>query len=453
MSGQTIIFALVSLVLLVIVLVLRRQRDSIRRLIRRMVEELDGVTGMGDEGDELGMEVDDLCGYHHEAVGVIAKDLRDLRQDRGLLQAILTSMTQSVIALDSEERVLSLNSAACELLDTNRDWAVGRCIQEILRSPALQGFVRRIFANSEYHTEEELSLPVIGVPDDDSAREFVPSNRILFARGQGLYDVHHEKIGILLVLSDITQLRRLEQVRQDFVANVSHELRTPITAIRGSVETLLDGGDHDDETTARFLAMIDRHADRLDATLEDLLCLARLDAEPKFEGKKRVAVRCVDVVNRAVEACEVAASHQGTTIHVTGDDEIQLYVDNEMMEQALINLIANAIKYSPEGGDITVGVERSGADGHVESSEGTDEIVFSVTDRGIGIPRDHHARIFERFYRVDKGRSRDVGGTGLGLSIVKHVALTHGGRVSVESEPGIGSVFRIHLPSVPGPTG
>lgn len=460
MTGQAFLFELVSLALLVVVLILRIQR---RRDLRAVQDRLDELSRLHESVDNANfnqeemttstyrVDADDLCRSILNTGQLISGELTELRQDRGLLRAILASMSQGVIALDSTERVLMLNPAGCDLLDTNEAWAMGRPIQEILRSPALQSFVQRTLTEStdtSSHTEDELSLPVVIPPDSGEAAVHPPVERIVMARGQALLDATGAKIGVLLVLSDITRLRRLEQVRQDFVANVSHELRTPITAIRGSVETLMDGSEHDRETTARFLSMIGRHADRLNDTLADLLCLARLDSEPKSETKTRDRIRGRNLAQRAIEACSVAADKQRMTIHLECEDDIYILVDEKMMEQALINLIQNAIKYSPEGGDITVFVDQTQAKDESAIPAGSEEVVFSVVDHGIGIPRDHQVRIFERFYRVDKGRSREVGGTGLGLSIVKHVALTHGGRVSVESEPGVGSTFRIHLPII-----
>lgn len=458
MDFQTFIFAFTSLGLLIAVLTLIIQK---RRGLRAALEEIEVLGAEVDEADEASREQSksekiakgktsgatfgSLDESIRSARRIIQDEILQLQQDRETLQAILTSMTQGVIALDTDERMMSLNPAAVEMLETDLAWATGRPIQEVLRSRGLQEFVSETLAAGESPTEGEITLPP-SIKMVESAEASKLSDRILIARGTGLFDGSGNRIGILIVLSDTTELRRLEQVRQDFVANVSHELRTPITAIRGSVETLLDGSQHDTESVNRFLSVIGRHADRLSATLEDLLSLARLDSETTEGEINREEVICLDLANRAAEACRVAADQRGATIQVEGKDEIRILINAGMMEKALINLIENAIKYSPENECITVHFKQTQAEDVNGTSLDAEEVVFSVEDHGIGIPREHQSRIFERFYRVDKGRSREVGGTGLGLSIVKHIALVHGGRVTVESEPGAGSTFRIHLP-------
>lgn len=459
MDFQRFIFAFTSLGLLIAVLTLIMQK---RKGLRAALEEIEALGTEVDEAGEAlrershsekvakGKASGTTFGVLDESIrsarGIMRYEIERLRQDRETLQAILTSMTQGVIALDTDERVMSLNPAAVEMLETDLKWAAGRPIQEVLRSRGLQEFVSQTLEAGESATQSEITLPP-NIQMVETAEPGELTDRILIARGTGLCDGSGKRIGILVVLNDITELRRLEQVRQDFVANVSHELRTPITAIRGSVETLLDGSEHDTESVDRFLSVIGRHADRLSATLEDLLSLARLDFGTNAGERAREWVDGRKLAERSAEACRAMAERRSATIHVTGEDEIRVFVDAGKMEKALVNLIDNAIKYNAEGGDITVRVETVGrTEVHGAGQDVTGgEVVFSVEDHGIGIPREHQARIFERFYRVDKGRSRDVGGTGLGLSIVKHVAMVHGGRVSVESEPGLGSTFRIHL--------
>ena len=244
-------------------------------------------------------------------------------------------------------------------------------------------------------------------------------------------------VGALLVLNDVTRLRRLERVRRDFVANVSHELRTPITTIKGFVETLQEGAILNPDDADRFLAIIGNHTERLNAIIEDLLALSWLEQDT---GDKilRERTRVNRVVARAVETCIGSAKKRRVGVFVKDPEPIDAVVNGPLIERAMVNLIDNAIKYSDEGGRVEVTLEQNGANWEVR-----------VADFGCGIEKRHLPRIFERFYRTDHARSRALGGTGLGLAIVKHVALLHGGNVSVESKPGEGSTFSIHLPKKP----
>jgi len=235
---------------------------------------------------------------------------------------------------------------------------------------------------------------------------------------------------------DVTRLRRLENVRSDFVANVSHELKTPITSIKGFVETLLDGAVHDPEDARRFLKIVAAQADRLNEIIEDLLTLSRLEGDTERAGISLQPGRIRDVLQAAAATCQLKATEKNVEIELTCDDGLRVEINAALLEQAVVNLVDNAVKYSPGGQTV-----------HVEAAKTPAEIVIRVRDHGCGIGPDHLPRLFERFYRVDKARSRKLGGTGLGLAIVKHIAQAHGGRVTVESVPGEGSVFSVHLPS------
>ena len=241
--------------------------------------------------------------------------------------------------------------------------------------------------------------------------------------------------GAVVVLNDVTRLKRLEAVRRDFVANVSHELKTPVTSIKGFAETLEDGALDDPETARRFVGIIVGQADRLNSIIADLLSLSTLEQR---EGESRLTLEDADiceVMRVAVEVCEPKAQAKGIGITVACAACLLPSVNMPLLEQAVVNLVDNAVKYSPEGSAVEVGL-----------TETADEVVVFVVDQGPGVPREHLPRLFERFYRVDKARSRDLGGTGLGLAIVKHIAQAHGGSVSVDSVVGRGSTFRIHVP-------
>jgi two-component system, OmpR family, phosphate regulon sensor histidine kinase PhoR len=362
-----------------------------------------------------------------EALNHMAERLNDqiemLQAQRSEQQAIHQSMSNGMLALDLEQRILSVNRAAERLLGIDGAGVRGRLLQEVLREPELHRFVADSFSDDQ-RTVGEFQLRNAATPT-------------VQAVSQPLRNPREQPVGLLVLLNDVTELRRLETIRSDFAANVSHELRTPITNIKGYVETMLDVGVHDQQQTRRFLEVINRNTARLASIIEDLLALARLE-QPGTRGtleKQRVAA------SRAVDAClaqfesEIAAKSMRIVTNLAPD--LRVWANVQLLEQALGNLISNALKYSPAGTTITIHGERLP----------TGETALAVADEGPGIPEEHRARIFERFYRVDRARSREMGGTGLGLSIVKHIALVHGGSVTVQSEVGCGSLFRIVLPS------
>ena len=233
----------------------------------------------------------------------------------------------------------------------------------------------------------------------------------------------------------MTRLKRLEMVRRDFVANVSHELRTPVTSIKGFVETLLDGAMHNPDELQRFLRIVASQTDRLTAILEDLLTLSRVEQEENGAEIVFSPGPVKNVLDAAVEVCQMKASEKNIHVEITCDSVLQVPMNAPLLEQAVINLIDNAIKYSDPGQTV-----------HVTATGSNGEVVIEIRDQGCGISREHLPRVFERFYRVDKARSRKLGGTGLGLAIVKHIAQAHNGRATVESSVGHGSTFSIRLP-------
>ncbi len=373
-----------------------------------------------------------------EAMNHMALQLEDryraVVRQRNELEAVLSSMVEGVIAVDREERIMTINQAATRLLDVAPASAIGASLQALVRSPTLHRLVAAAL-NASGPVEGEVVVRPADADGDTRDPE-----RILLATGTVLHGAAEGRIGALIVLNDVTQLRRLETVRRDFVANVSHEMRTPITAVKGAVETLLDGAEHSPQDVQRLLEMIRRHADRMFAILEDLLTLAKLDQQ---EGRPLLELAdgpVAALLSGAVEACRMLAESRRMTVCIECPPDLRLLMNRRMLEQALVNLIENAVKYSPPGGEVTVQARTSGG-----------EAVLSVIDRGEGIEPQHLSRIFERFYRVDKGRSRHVGSTGLGLSIVRHICQAHGGRVEVESHPGKGSTFRMILPRSEAP--
>jgi len=351
--------------------------------------------------------------------------LRVLRNDVNQLQALLSSMVEGVIAVDLDDRVIRFNAAAGDLLGVDPFDAVGRSLQEVIRNSALLQLISEA---------EQRDRPVVGEIVLRREREEGP--HYLQAQAAGLLDAADERIGALVVLHDITRLRKLEIIRRDFVANVSHELKTPVTAIKGFVETLLDDPDAEIEDKQRFLEILNRQANRLHALVEDLLTLARLEDETS-SGKEKLALersRVRSILLNTIEDCTPNAEARGIVLHCDCDEQLTAMAHSMLLEQAVTNLVDNAVKYSPDESNIWLSAHRQGR-----------EVFVNVRDEGPGIEPEHQARLFERFYRIDRGRSRDLGGTGLGLSIVKYIAQAHGGRVSVQSQVGRGSTFTLTL--------
>lgn len=338
-------------------------------------------------------------------------------------QAVLSSMIEGVIAVSGRGRVMSLNQAAAAMIQETAAHAEGRTVEEVIRNAELQQFVRLALDSAE-PVEDQIVL-----------HENSRSEQHLRVHGTALADEGGQKIGVLIVMNDITRLCRLEQVRSDFVANVSHELKTPVTSIKGFIETLLDGAIEKPDERRRFLEIIARQTDRLNSIIDDLLTLSRVEQQSE-EQMDTETVRVHGVLGAAVELCELKASQKDISIEIDCDEEMTVRANASLLEQAVVNLVDNAIKYSDAGGTI-----------RIKAARGEAEVLIGVHDHGCGIAKEHLPRLFERFYRVDKARSRNLGGTGLGLSIVKHIAQSHKGRVSVQSTVGKGSVFTLHLPA------
>jgi two-component system phosphate regulon sensor histidine kinase PhoR len=356
------------------------------------------------------------------------KVTRRLAQQKEELEAALGSMIESVVAVDMQQNLIGINPAAGRLMNVRPERAVGRSIHEVITSEPLRKVVADALA-AEQPIQADLEMKPS--PMSGEAEE-----RVFQAQGALLRDSAGRRIGSLIVLHDVTRLRKLEVIRRDFVANASHEIKTPVTAIKAAAETLLDGGDHDAEADLNFLQIILRQANRLQAIIEDLLSLARIEQDAETDRVVLESGAVAAVLNGAAETCGAKAAERQARLEVYCPPELRARMNAPLLEQAAVNLLENAIKYSPEKSVVRVTAERIAS-----------EVVITVKDRGVGIAPEHLTRIFERFYRTDKARSRQLGGTGLGLSIVKHIALAHGGRVTVDSAVGVGSTFRIHLPA------
>jgi two-component system phosphate regulon sensor histidine kinase PhoR len=340
---------------------------------------------------------------------------------RNQLETVLASMLEGVIAIDTEERIVSINRAAAQLFENEPSNCRDKSIQEVIRSPALQQFIRRAL-NNPHPAEEDIIV-------------YQNEERVIDVKSSPLVDAAQLQIGTLVVFNDVTQLRRLENMRRDFVANVSHEIKTPLTAIKGFVETLQQGNVEKAKEKERFLGIIQKHVDRLNAIVEDLLTLSRIEQEDDRKEIDFQQVKIEAIFQAAIQLCRPKAEEKKIRINLDCEKETSAIFDPTLIEQAVVNLLDNALKYSEPQSTVLL-----------KSHQQNSEVIISVQDHGIGIAQKHLPRLFERFYRVDKSRSRKEGGTGLGLAIVKHIAKAHGGYVAVESKIGEGSRFSIHLP-------
>jgi two-component system phosphate regulon sensor histidine kinase PhoR len=346
--------------------------------------------------------------------------LARIRRQRNELEAILSAMVEGVIVLDDSLRIKSMNAAAAQLFEVNAHAGLGKSVIQYLRNSNLADFAERTL-RSESPIEESLVI---------YNRDVVH----LQLHGSVVRGEEGKPGGVLIVLNDISRLKRLENMRKDFVANVSHELKTPITSILGFVETLSEGAVEDPDSARRFLRIIGDHTNRLSLIIEDLLSLSRLESFDRDIPRDWCTVE--EIVNRTRADTATLAHSQGIRIVDSYAGNVYAFVNQNLLEQALTNLVDNAIKYSDEGSRVSIDVTNKAG-----------VLTMAVSDAGIGIPREELDRIFERFYRVDRARSRRLGGTGLGLAIVKHIALAHGGKVEITSTLGEGSTFTISVPS------
>jgi two-component system phosphate regulon sensor histidine kinase PhoR len=381
--------------------------------------------GEGKSGQRVFTEAQDEIGALAAAFNRMSEQLdariARLEEDRQQLRTILSGMVEGVVALDPNQRILYANERATQLLGLPSQTLVGRRLWEVVRQRPLLDVVQRALDSSEPQREE------LGWNGPT-----VRSLTVHAARLPGL-----PPRGAVLVLHDTTELRRLERLRQEFVANVSHELKTPLSIIKACVETLLDGAVDDPQHRRPFLEQLDSQSNRLHALILDLLSLARIESGEELFEFQPLPVR--EVVQACLERHRPRAESKEQILEMrssAGDEELAVWADEEALEQILDNLLDNAVKYTPQGGRVSVCWRREG-----------DQVCLEVADTGIGIPESDLPRIFERFYRVDKARSRELGGTGLGLSIVKHLAQAMHGSVYAVSRPGQGTTFTIRLPA------
>ncbi|MAE63115.1 MAG: PAS domain-containing sensor histidine kinase [Phycisphaeraceae bacterium] len=417
-----LIMAVVSVVLTLVIFSRHVQRP-LRDLQATARRYASGDLGAVGRSSPEVQEVADVTDAFEDMARNLDEKIRAITRHANERQAVLASMVEGVLAVDADERIITINSAASRLLEVEPESAHGRAVVEVIRHPKLQIFVGRA-ARSDASIDDEITVHV----GDEQ--------RLLQVQGAALRDGEGHRVGVVAVLHDVSRLRQLEGIRQQFVANVSHELKTPITAIKAAIETLIDERPETD-AARRFLPLIARQSDRLHAIVEDLLTLARVEQDGDRQQFPRQTVPVLPVLRASAETCQAKADAKGVDLVVEADERLEARMNTALLEQAVVNLLDNAIMYSPDRGRIELRAARAD-DG---------EMSIEVRDHGPGIEPEHLPRLFERFYRPDRARSRDLGGTGLGLAIVKHVAQAHEGRASVDSTPGVGSVFRIHLPA------
>lgn len=420
-NARTLVWIVTAAVVVLAVLVSYAVAAHVVRPVVALGQAADAVT-VGDYRGRIYVPHRDEIGRLARSFNRMSQELdarmAQLRQSSQRQSTVLGGMTEGVIAVDDRERVLFANSAAGRLFDFSPPAIEGRRLLEVVRIHALHEAVAAVLAErrpqrleAEFETGDKLSIAIQATP--------LPGDPCP---------------GAVLVLHDMTELRRLERVRQEFVANVSHELKTPLSSIKAYAETLQNGALDDRDTSQKFIRQIEDQADRLHGLILDMLTLARIESDQ--QAFDIVSVGVDEVVRACLEAHQAAADAKRITLGAEFEQpDLQVKADREGLREILDNLVDNAIKYTPDQGRVTV---RCVAEEQFAK--------IAVEDTGIGIAEDEVSRVFERFYRVDKARSRELGGTGLGLSIVKHLTQSLGGKVGVHSKKGQGSTFSVSLP-------
>ncbi len=413
---SVVFFGLIILVLGYIIL---------RSVLRPLSEIKAGAEkfSQGDFSQRIFPPNDDELRSITESLNTMAKQLDEkldiIGEQSNLQDVVLKSMKEGVLAVDYDERILLLNETAVQILAINDENTTGKTLQEVVRISEIQKFFRKVISEEGPH-EAEIILQH-------------EKDKFLQVSGTLLYDMDNKALGVLVVFNDITNLKHLDTLKKELVANVSHELRTPVTTIKGFIETLKDGAIEDPKNAVRFLDIIAKHIDRLNMLIDDLLILSKLEESPdeiKFEEEK-----IKPLLKSVAEDFEFKAEEKKIHVNIKCDDDLTAKINKHLMEQAISNLLDNAIKYSDKKTKIEIGAyDKNG------------EINIYVEDEGYGIAEEHMPRLFERFYRIDKARSREEGGTGLGLAIVKHIINTMNGNIDVESTPGKGTIFTIKIP-------
>ncbi|MDQ0058823.1 two-component system histidine kinase PnpS [Paenibacillus harenae] len=414
--GLLVLFLIVALISYRIALSLTKPLEQITKVAKR-------IKNM-DYGARVKVTKQDEIGELGHAINAMADSLNEqmtrIRENEGQLESVLNNMINGIVMIDQTGRILLMNRRAEEVLGFSAREIVGRHFAEAKQQYELAQMIQEGLDTRE-HLREEITF-------------YFPEERLLELN---VVPIHREVdvfTGVLLVLQDVSAIRRLERMRSEFVANVSHELKTPIAAVKGFAETLLGGVVKDEETARSFLQIIFDESDRLNRLIGDILELSKIES-------RRVPlifspIELDSFVSKTVTLLESEAARKNIKLHMQIEPGLYMEADEDRLRQIMMNLLANGINYTPEGGRVSIKVH----------ARGEEYIRFQISDSGIGIPKKDLPRIFERFYRVDKARSRSSGGTGLGLSIVKHLVELHKGSISVESSVGVGTTFDIELP-------
>ena len=367
-------------------------------------------------------EMNELAESLNHISETLTDNLSTLNEQEAEQKAILSSMNEGILAIDRKERIVHMNKAAYAILEIDPNMSIHRrLMQEIIRNSQVQEFAKRLLL-----TNNTISKQI---------KYFGNTEKYLQINGSQLTYPDKEDIGALIVIRDVSNVRYLEKIRSDFVSNVSHELKTPITSIRGFIETLSSENFKHDEKTSEYLNIIHQQSQRLQSIVDDLLTLSRLERKDGHVVKKENSI--ADTISTAISICQLDADKNNIQIAWKCEGNLTALINRNLIEQALVNVINNAIKYSDPNKKISINAFKQDS-----------EIQIEIADEGFGIELKHHDRLFERFYRIDSARSRNMGGTGLGLSIVKHIIQNHNGKIEFKSTPGEGSTFKISFSAI-----
>ncbi len=371
---------------------------------------------------DRGHEFSELAENLNELSSELQNKLSKITRDKNELKAILSSMVEGVIVIGKDKKILLLSDPLRQMMELRSYETTGKPYWEVIRNQEINVLIEEAISQKKAVQKE---ITILSAADIYFNVQISP---VLSEDSKDFW-------GIVAVFHDITNLKKLEQLKSEFVANVSHELKTPLTTIKGFIETLRDGAIYDKEKAHKFLDIIQKHAERLEYLVNDLLTLSAIESKEMEIHLKKTPLG--PILEAAIALCKSPLENRRHKLTLDLKKDLpRVNVDRQKMEQAFVNLLDNAIKFTQPGGSIAI-----------NTCQENGFVRVDFRDSGIGIPEQHLPRIFERFYRVDKGRSRELGGTGLGLSIVKHILQVHNGKITVQSRPGQGSVFSIFLPS------
>nr|WP_206529552.1 ATP-binding protein [Brevibacillus sp. SYP-B805] len=403
-------------------LIVSKISSNISRPIEEITRVARNITQRQFES-RVKLKAKDEIGQLADAINFMASSLEQqmyaISENQQRLTGVLTNMTSGVLFVSENRRIMLVNPAVEKLLGTSANELIGKLHIEAGKNFGLSRYIDRCIDTGEKFRQE--------------VHIYYPEERILDVHFAPYINFKGEAKGVVTVLHDITEIRRLEKMRSNFVTNVSHELRTPITSIKGFTETLLDGAMYDEETCRNFLQIIYDESERLFRMIRDILDLSKIEQKKIPLDIRRLNVH--QLIHDLAALLQEQVQRKNLSLNLPEMAEVWLHTDRDSLHQILLNLVSNAIAYTPEGGTITISVEQD-----------QERTIIRVSDTGIGIPEEDLGRIFERFYRVDKARARDSGGTGLGLSIVKHLVENLDGQISVESKEGVGTTFTVSLP-------